>query len=136
MLPPRFRSLRPPPRRRRFAMPDGVDAPRAWARFARAAWLAAALATATARAAYGQPPDETTPGAPKPAVTMPVAKSNEGAAYPQQALDEGFYESVEVELVLTIDAGGTVTNVVLDKPVGHGFDQAAIAAARKGGFEP
>jgi TonB family protein len=99
-----------------------------------AAWLAAALTATSARA---QTREEEPPAAPKPAVvTLPVLKTNEGALYPSQALSEGFYETVEVPLVLTIDATGAVTSADLDKPVGHGFDEVAVAAALKLVFEP
>jgi TonB family protein len=76
--------------------------------------------------------------APTPqAVTPPKLKRNDGAAYPKQALDEGFAETVEVELTIDIDATGKVTRAVVNKPVGHGFDEAAVAAATQGlEFEP
>jgi TonB family protein len=77
------------------------------------------------------------PGAaPQPVVTMPVAKKSDGAAYPKQALDEGLRETVEVPVIITVDAAGAVTNAVLEKPVGHGFDEAALAAAKALEFEP
>jgi TonB family protein len=101
-----------------------------------ASWLAA-LATLTANPAWGQAPDDQGSAAPKQAVVSPpVAKANDGAQYPQQALSEGFYQTVEVVLVLTVDASGGVTSAVTDKPVGHGFDEAALAAAQKLAFEP
>jgi TonB family protein len=87
-------------------------------------------------------PSQPTPSQPAPSqpapptVTLPVPKTNEGAVYPAQALAEGFTETVEVPLILTIDATGVVTNVVLDRSVGHGFDEAAVAAAHKLSFEP
>jgi TonB family protein len=65
-----------------------------------------------------------------------VLKSNLGAEYPAQALSEGFYETVEVALLLTIDASGNVTRADIEKPVGHGFDEAAVEAAQKLVFEP
>ncbi len=73
---------------------------------------------------------------PSHAVTMPVAKKSEGAAYPRQALDEGFRETVEVPVIITVDAAGAVTNASVEKPVGHGFDEAALAAAKALEFEP
>jgi len=77
-----------------------------------------------------------TGAAPRPTVTMPVLKSDEGAAYPQQALSEGFSEPVDVALILTIDASGVVTSAAVEKPVGHGFDEAALQAAQRLSFEP
>jgi TonB family protein len=69
-------------------------------------------------------------------VTLPVVQKNEGVAYPKQALDEGFRSPAEVALTLTIDVAGAVTQAVVEKPAGHGFDEAALAAARKLEFSP
>ena len=101
-----------------------------------ASWLAA-LATFATAPAWGQADDEKgRVSNPQAVIVPPAVKSNEGAQYPAQALSEGFYEAAEVELVLTIDPGGRVTNAVVDKPAGHGFDEAALAAAQKLAFEP
>jgi TonB family protein len=87
--------------------------------------------------ASAQTPEESRPTAPKPAVVVPpVLKTNEGAQYPEQALSEGFYATVDVPLVLTIDATGSVTRVEVERPVGHGFDEAALAAAQRLSFDP
>ena len=67
---------------------------------------------------------------------MPVVRKNEGAQYPKQALDAGIRDLVEVPLVLTIDATGVVTRATVEKPVGHGFDEAAIEAAQRLQFDP
>ncbi len=85
-----------------------------------------------------EPPDGPHPSASPapPTISMPVVKKNEGAAYPKQALDEGVRDPVEVPLVLDIDVTGAVTRAVVDKPVGHGFDEAAAAAAQKLEFYP
>src|SRR5579864_1027262 len=93
--------------------------------------LAGALALAAPASVRAQtsPPKQ-------PVVTAPIVTSNEGAAYPQQALTEGIHDEVEVPLVLTIDPTGAVSRVELEKPVGHGFDEAAIAAAQKLQFRP
>ena len=71
-----------------------------------------------------------------PDVTLPVVQKNEGVAYPKQALDEGFRSPAEVALKLTIDVAGAVTQAVVETPAGHGFDEAALAAARKLEFSP
>jgi TonB family protein len=101
----------------------------------------AALALATscglaalAREASAQPAAGSSTSA--SGVTMPTVNGNEGAAYPQQALSEGFFENAEVALLLTIDPFGAVTRVEIEKPVGHGFDEAAVLAARKLSFSP
>jgi TonB family protein len=80
--------------------------------------------------------DAPTPPLARPDTTLPVLKKDEGAAYPAQALSEGIHDAVEVRLVLTIDASGLVTGAVLDAPVGHGFDEAALDAARRLVFDP
>jgi TonB family protein len=98
--------------------------------------LLAAFAILWASPAWGQPPEEKPPAPQQPGVTPPVLKTDPGALYPEQALAEGFQETVDVPLILTIDATGTVTNAVVEKPVGHGFDEAAVAAAQKLLFEP
>ena len=90
--------------------------------------LAGSISPATARAQAPQPA--------QPVVTMPVVKRNEGAVYPKAALDAGIHETVEVPLVLTIDATGVVTRAEVEKPIGHGFDEAAVAAAQRLIFEP
>jgi TonB family protein len=100
------------------------------------ALLFAAFAMLWATASWGQPPEETPPAQKQPVITPPVLKTNTGALYPEQALSEGFQETVDVPLLLTIDATGAVTQAVVEKPVGHGFDEAAIAAAQKLLFEP
>ncbi len=103
--------------------------------------LAVALSALAPAAAWAQAAS-TAPGAapPQPAaapvVTMPVVKQNEGVTYPRAALDAGIHDTVEVSLILTIDATGIVTRAVVEKPVGHGFDEAAVEAAQKLTFEP
>jgi TonB family protein len=98
------------------------------------ALLVMALAPARALAQKAPAPASTpatAPAAHAPVVTPPVVTKNEGAAYPKQALDEGFHETVEVPLILTIGPTGAVTRAVVEKPVGHGFDEAALAAAQR-----
>ncbi len=93
------------------------------------------------------PPPEPAPSSPpasesglgpaRPQVTtLPVLKKDEGAEYPHQALVDGIRDLTEVRLVLTIDAQGIVTKAAVERPVGHGFDEAAIAAALKLQFDP
>ncbi len=107
--------------------------------------LAVGLASAASSTAYAQlpgradaPPEQAPPTAqpPAPAITPPVVKKNEGASYPKQALDEGFHEVVQVSLVLEVDPTGAVKHAVVEAPAGHGFDEAAVAAASKLEFEP
>jgi TonB family protein len=95
------------------------------------------LFPATARAQGGSAPPPPAAEAPKaPVITPPVVKTNEGVTYPRKALDEGYREPARVSLTLTVDATGAVTDAVVDEAAGHGFDEAAVAAARKLVFEP
>ncbi len=95
-----------------------------------------ALAPGVARA-QGAPAGSTSAAtATAPDVTLPVVQKNDGVAYPRQALDEGFRAPAEVTLTLTIDVAGAVTDAAVEKPAGHGFDEAAVAAARKLEFSP
>ncbi len=110
--------------------------------------VAAALAFSSARTANAGPDAAAAPtavgqDAPVPpaagtslAVRPPVVKVDHGAVYPQQALDEGLRDSVSVLTILTVDPTGHVTAATVDKPVGHGFDEAAILAAKTLVFEP
>ena len=96
--------------------------------------LAAAVAFAP-DAAHAQalaPPGQDTPQA----ITPPRLAADSPARYPQAALDAHFRAAVTVVLVLDIDATGKVTRARVDAPVGHGFDEAALAAADKLGFDP
>lgn len=69
-------------------------------------------------------------------VVPPRVKLDAGAEYPAQALREGFDRSTTVDLIVEVDSTGRVRNVLVDEPRGHGFDDAAVAAAKKLVFEP
>lgn len=69
-------------------------------------------------------------------VVSPVLLYDPGVAYPPRAIDEGFDETVTVPLVLGIDRQGAVTQAAIETPAGHGFDEAALSAARRLRFEP
>ncbi len=56
------------------------------------------------------------------------------ASYPASALAER--RGARVELVITIGADGVVTDVAVATGAGEGFDEAAVAAARRFTFEP
>jgi TonB family protein len=72
----------------------------------------------------------------KPVVTPPSLKTDSPATYPERALEDGVRETETVKLTLTVDAQGRVTDARVDAPVGHGFDEAAVAAARGLVFVP
>src|SRR3569623_202278 len=95
--------------------------------------LGVALAvTAIARAAHGE-----TPSAPAAAaLTPPKLVTFVDAVYPAAAKAADAGEIVNVDLELTIDATGAVTEVHVATPVGDGFDEAALAAARRFVIEP
>jgi TonB family protein len=75
------------------------------------------------------------PPAKKPVLTRPP-ELVQGAApeYPAAAAAAGLAAAVKVRL--TIDANGAVTDAVVVAPVGNGFDEAAVAAARQYRFRP
>jgi TonB family protein len=102
--------------------------------------LVAAMASSAHAQAQAGPLDraeDLVPPTPAPtAVTMPVVKKNDGVAYPKQALDEGFLQTVAVAVLLDIDATGAVTKATVEKPAGHGFDEAAAAAGQSLQFDP
>src|SRR5450432_1575392 len=64
-------------------------------------------------------------------VTAPDPISHVDAVYPQgEELD------TTVIVTVTIDKAGKVTDAVVSEPVGHGFDEAALAAAKQWVFRP
>ncbi len=64
-----------------------------------------------------------------PAVVAPVEPE-----YPQEARDAGL--AGEVMLEIEISETGEVADAIVTTPAGHGFDEAALAAARKLSFTP
>ena len=68
------------------------------------------------------------------AVTPPVLRTRAEAAYPPDALRDRLEASVGLELV--VDENGAVTDARVIAPAGHGFDEAALAAARAFAFDP
>jgi TonB family protein len=83
-------------------------------------------------------PSEPTPTAsdpaPAPQVTPPKLVHFEPALYPSEA--EKAALTGNVLLALTIEMDGSVSAADVVTPAGHGFDEAAQAAARKFRFEP
>jgi TonB family protein len=84
------------------------------------------------------PPTASAQPTPPPPVnrTPPVLKRDDGAEYPAQALNDGIRIETSVMLILEVDTSGLVRKATVDVPVGHGFDEAALAAAQKLVFEP
>ena len=82
-----------------------------------------------------QPPAQ--PPQRQPVITPPVVTKDEGAKYPQQAIDDKVTTPTEVVVILELDAAGAVKNATIDKSGdGHGFDDAALEAAKKLVFDP
>lgn len=104
--------------------------------------LTPALLLALAHPAFagdGPPVDAATtapapPADPPPLTKDPVLVSFVDAPYPPEAQAAGL--EAHVVLDIEIDATGKVTNVTVQEPVGNGFDQAAIDAARQFVFTP
>ena len=99
-------------------------------------WLAAAVAGALApgraRAEETAPPAPA--ASPVEAMTAPYLKEHPDAPYPAEALNDKVEGNVGLELDL--DAGGNVVGVRVTTPAGHGFDEAAVEAAKRFTFEP
>ncbi|MBX3190306.1 MAG: TonB family protein [Labilithrix sp.] len=106
--------------------------------FGALAALSSLEALAQPGGSVAQPKEEApAPPPPKPAtITPPVLKKDEGAAYPAQATQDKVRDAVTVDLILELDATGRVTKATVEKAAGHGFDEAAEAAAMKLEFEP
>ncbi len=69
-----------------------------------------------------------------PQLVPPALDEKVEAAYPPEAQAEGLSGVVVMELL--VDADGKVAEAKLLEPAGHGFDEAALAAARQFRFVP
>jgi TonB family protein len=115
--------------------------------------LAALVFAAPARAHQAPPKDEEgfsgrsqgqlVPAAPQSAppaqpvsLTPPKLLEDPGAEYPRQAVLDGVRETVTVVVIVDVDAAGKVTAARVETPVGHGFDEAAVEAAKHLRFAP
>jgi TonB family protein len=76
------------------------------------------------------PEDAPKPGQP----TMPRPLNYTPPDYPPEAKKLGLTGTVTLQL--DIDKQGKVQSAVVIEPLGHGFDESAVAAARKLDFEP
>lgn len=97
------------------------------------ALVAVSLALATPAAAQ-TPAQDAAPAAQPEAVSPPQLRAFAEAEFPPDALAQGVAGSVI--LLLDIDAEGNVTNAVVREGAGHGFDEAAAAAALRFKFTP
>jgi TonB family protein len=101
--------------------------------------LVIALGSSTAGAQApdaGATPSDASAAKPEAAegITPPIPRRREKAPYPAEALKEGVEGTVGLELL--VDEKGNVVGEHVTAPAGHGFDEAALAAARKFTFEP
>jgi TonB family protein len=108
---------------------------------AHAAWLlpaagGEALAQPGGSVARPADPAPAPPTPPPPTITPPVVTKDEGATYPAQAITDKVNQSVEIVLVLEVDPQGAVRKATVETPGGHGFDEAAVEAAKKLEFTP
>lgn len=96
----------------------------------------AALGVVPGRALAQAPPpaEEGAVSPPAPLTTPPELVKFVEATYPEQARAQGLDAVVILEL--TVDAEGKVTDAKVKSPAGHGFDEAAVAAALKFEFRP
>src|SRR5437762_3359381 len=93
------------------------------------AWIAGS--TSIARGADREPGDAGSE--PSEELLAPVLKAHVEAPYPAEALRERLEGRVGLELV--VDEAGTVVDAKITGPAGHGFDAAALEAARHFTFE-
>jgi TonB family protein len=98
-------------------------------RFAWAVTLAAGFSVTSASA---QPVEA--PPVQSDAPVPPELSQFVEAEYPAEARDQGL--TAAVDLRLTIDAEGNVTDVAVVQAAGHGFDEAATEAAKQFKFKP
>jgi TonB family protein len=92
--------------------------------------VASPLERAVARAQSAAP----APPSPAAPVAPPALKIQPQAAYPKAALRDRVEGNVGLEL--DVDAQGNVIGVRVVTAAGHGFDDAAVEAARHFSFEP
>jgi TonB family protein len=95
--------------------------------------LAASAAAQSMPSVTSPPPAPSAPTAP-PTIEPPTLATFAEAAYPEAARAEG--KTARVELQITIAPDGTVSDAQVVTPVGDGFDEAALEAARRFVFTP
>ncbi len=91
---------------------------------------------AGASGAVSVPPKEEAAPAKAPVLVPPAVVKDPGAVYPEQAIRDHVAESVTVAVIVEVDRDGHVKSVRVAEPQGHGFDEAALEAARGLLFRP
>jgi len=81
-----------------------------------------------------QPADDA--GQTRPVVVPPRLVHDAGVSYPRAALQTGFYERMEVHLVLELNDSGAVVSAKLEGQAPPPFAQEALRAAQALQFEP
>ncbi|MBK7582982.1 MAG: TonB family protein [Myxococcales bacterium] len=71
-----------------------------------------------------------------PDIVPPKLSFDPGVVYPKQALADEVFGPVTVVVIVVIDKTGAVQDASVETPQGHGFDAAALEAARHLRFEP
>jgi TonB family protein len=89
---------------------------------------------ALAQSRSGRDPAGVSEGEPDATTTAPVLQTHVEATYPAEALRDHIEGSVSLQL--DVDENGEVTDARVLAPAGHGFDEAAVAAARQFKFTP
>jgi len=95
-------------------------------------FLGAILAGVSPSAGHAEALNGSPPAA--PSLTPPALQSHPDAVYPGEARRQHLEGNVGLEL--EVDAEGHVTAARVTTPAGHGFDEAAMEAARRFVFEP
>jgi TonB family protein len=99
-----------------------------------ALWIASLIFWGKPGVAFAQAQQPPSAQPPSQTLLPPSLKAHAEAIYPPDALRDRLEGTVGLEL--TIDEAGRVTDARVTSPAGHGFDEAALAAAREFVFTP
>lgn len=100
-----------------------------------ALWLPLVLCAPSWAQSSSMPKEASAPAPSPSSVTkLPEVLERDEAVYPPEALREG--RGGSVTLLVTLDEQGEVTGVSVQRPAGHGFDEAAVESVRRFRFSP
>lgn len=105
----------------------------------RAHWTAPAILLALVAISPSAMAQSTSPGPPPATVQPPSLQQDSPATYPAQAIQAKHFPTIEITLVLEVDAAGAVVAAVpepVDQPDADGFAEAAREAALRLVFAP
>lgn len=74
------------------------------------------------------------PGVPEPCVHAPTPRYNPDPEYSKEGRQRGAQGDVQLSIVIGVD--GSVTDAVIEKPLGFGLDELALKAVRQWRFVP